>query len=1083
MLNKIGTRFLYIIRLEAQLIATARRSFWSVRMGWLMMLAALMGMVPGLANAVATFAGPGIYSSFPNNNYSYLGVPNPIVYDAATSTGNAQGYYLASTQTWEITSVGTAGYFQIKNLPSGLCLGDANSGLMPYTSGSANWVTCPTAAAPSLNAQWEFAPFTYTAATAEDSIQVKLAPGAAGTLSGKCLSQAAQANNFTHFTQIRIYACDLPSTPSGSRNSNYFGGSGTSALTSKLHLLLTQANTNTVVNDNTTTKTITVTSCSNAAVGTCTPVTSDNQQVTVSIVTGTATLSSATVQLSAGVGTFTIKSGTAGTVQLKVVPSNASYPGDTGTCNRNGALTGESTWTTTNVECRVTFAAAGPGHIRFEYDPAYALLCKPQPITMKACTEAASAVGTAAPTCTAYTGGVTITPTATTIAAGATLTWNPAGAITIDATGIRTGVTLANTDDTQPVALGLASGTLECYNTSTNKVVDCTSALAYHVCTFDAVEHGAAWGTNLYTKIADTAFPYSGIDLMMGYNGAINTDYAGTPTVELVDDTSATACASKTALTGVTLSPASTEFSAGRLTLGVTVSQAVKKVKVRIKDAAYSPGCALSTDSFTIRPAQLALSSDTGVIVAGSQAGGNSPGFKLYAQAQNAAGSAIIGYAGAPQLDSSLTFNDSNGLAIAATGDSGTAATLSWSGTKGFGAADPATGISNGSFFYNDFGPLTLPAYAAIDNDYVSSSGSGDAVSDCIIGSYSNVADDGAVTAANKGKYGCNFRSQNATVATPRFRVNHYDVNNSMGTSCTGFTYMGQPVAVQLDVTAMNADGNRMERLLAATPLPRPIVAVSSLPAGLLTGAAGSSGLPLTAAIDWPATVTGGRASGNNAACTTAACTYVRPATRTDPVTASITVSVSDSDAPSANNIKTLNGAVQTPWLASATASGSYRYGILKLDNAYGSELLPLYVPVRALYWNGSTWLTNTADSCTQIPAAGNVAISNYNPAGNLSSANVQIVSVFPLQLSNGVASIKFRSPGLGSTGSADIALNLEASGNDNSCNSIKPVSTAANMSWLLGNWCGSAGYIRDPHGRITFGTAKSPFLYMRERY
>jgi hypothetical protein len=56
--------------------------------------------------------------------------------------------------------------------------------------------------------------------------------------------------------------------------------------------------------------------------------------------------------------------------------------------------------------------------------------------------------------------------------------------------------------------------------------------------------------------------------------------------------------------------------------------------------------------------------------------------------------------------------------------------------------------------------------------------------------------------------------------------------------------------------------------------------------------------------------------------------------------------------------------------LASAmdvTASTPLRYGRVFLQNAYGSELLDLAIPMTAQYWNGSGWITNTADSCTDI--------------------------------------------------------------------------------------------------------------------
>ena len=173
-------------------------------------------------------------------------------------------------------------------------------------------------------------------------------------------------------------------------------------------------------------------------------------------------------------------------------------------------------------------------------------------------------------------------------------------------------------------------------------------------------------------------------------------------------------------------------------------------------------------------------------------------------------------------------------------------------------------------------------------------------------------------------------------------------------------------------------------------------------------------------------------------------------------------------------------------------ASNLFRYGILKLENAYGSELLPLRVPLRASYWDGTRWLTNALDSCTTLPnQRSNVAIGNQ--AGTLTAANYGSTKVpnTALTLSGGLGTIVMAAPNAGTSGSADIALNLNATGTttDISCNTTHPATIAgAGLPWLQGQWGGSAAcpstiFDRDPNARIRFGSPKAPYLYLRERY
>ncbi len=161
------------------------------------------------------------------------------------------------------------------------------------------------------------------------------------------------------------------------------------------------------------------------------------------------------------------------------------------------------------------------------------------------------------------------------------------------------------------------------------------------------------------------------------------------------------------------------------------------------------------------------------------------------------------------------------------------------------------------------------------------------------------------------------------------------------------------------------------------------------------------------------------------------------------------------------------------------TASGSVRFGRLRLQNAYGSELLPLPVPMTVQYWNGTAFITNNLDSCTQLTAA-NIGFANYTQGLAAGETTPTVGTVF----SAGVGSLTLSAPGAGNNGSVDLAVNLGNTANAAACPALTPPATAANRGYLRGLWCGAA-YDKDPTARATFGVYANPsqFIYLREMY
>ena len=150
------------------------------------------------------------------------------------------------------------------------------------------------------------------------------------------------------------------------------------------------------------------------------------------------------------------------------------------------------------------------------------------------------------------------------------------------------------------------------------------------------------------------------------------------------------------------------------------------------------------------------------------------------------------------------------------------------------------------------------------------------------------------------------------------------------------------------------------------------------------------------------------------------------------------------------------------------------RSGRLYLQNAYGSELLALPMVLTSQYWNGNNYATNTADSCTMLPAS-SITMGNYQK--QLNACETQLSPSGNISLSAGKASgagLVLSKPGAGNSGSVDLSFNAGSTASGNTCVSASATpATAANQPWFAPN----------QGGRATFGVFKSPIIYSRENY
>jgi MSHA biogenesis protein MshQ len=149
---------------------------------------------------------------------------------------------------------------------------------------------------------------------------------------------------------------------------------------------------------------------------------------------------------------------------------------------------------------------------------------------------------------------------------------------------------------------------------------------------------------------------------------------------------------------------------------------------------------------------------------------------------------------------------------------------------------------------------------------------------------------------------------------------------------------------------------------------------------------------------------------------------------------------------------------------ASAAAGTQYEDGLmavvgrLQVQNAFGSEMLRLSVPVFAQYWSGSAWLTHTTfgdNSIAQDPGGLKNCTRSLAQAGTTTCLANAVGAAYPnttIALSKGSGKLVLQAP-LRASGSVDYIV-------------------PGALTWLPST-----------RARATFGLFKSPVIYLREVY
>lgn len=281
-----------------------------------------------------------------------------------------------------------------------------------------------------------------------------------------------------------------------------------------------------------------------------------------------------------------------------------------------------------------------------------------------------------------------------------------------------------------------------------------------------------------------------------------------------------------------------------------------------------------------------------------------------------------------------------------------------------------------------------------------------------------------------------------------RFIPDHFTTSVTPGCSGGAFTYSGQPFTVY--VTAWNgASPAAVTQNYDGTAHTSPNFAQTTTlsNAGSTANFSNNSLGPLTY---------------NQGIASTSGATYTFPAVQT-PTT--LTVRAIDSDG--------VSSAPPSP----TEDSNEIRAGRLRLDNAYGSELLGLSIPAALEYYGSGGWQNNSADQCSVL-SAGHFSFGFPDASLAACETALTVAGTAPNY------SLTLAPPGLGNGGQAVLTPNLGGSASGSQCSSVGgsgPVATAAGLPWLQYDWSGAGA--GNPSALAVFGLYRNDVIDFREVY
>jgi MSHA biogenesis protein MshQ len=609
---------------------------------------------------------------------------------------------------------------------------------------------------------------------------------------------------------------------------------------------------------------------------------------------------------------------------------------------------------------------------------------------------------------------------------------------------------------------------------------------------FNVFESSTAAGVitgKIYTKLAGTGF---NLDVVAVASASQANSFSGNVKLELLANSGAAGAGYGSdncpTSNGVIQTVASAAIVGGRSTAAfLAVAQASRDVRVRVTYPVTSPTVVIcSTDSFAIRPSAVSLSTTAAAVPPSASA---TPIIKTGSSFTLNA-TATAGYTGTVTQDTSrLTSQTTVQDTTVASGGVVGILTPSTLAVNASPAPTANAAYDEVGYLYLAAGAFRDEAFTAVDQPAgCAATGTCDCVTDAT--GNNNLS---ASLVGSTGRYGCYVGSSSAALG--RFIPDHFSVTRgapvaactvhpapAAGYIPTDFTYFSQPegFTTPFTITALSA---------AATAAPTKNYAGvfarlstggwawtdTSAATGLRfgTGSTLPTGSVLAAATVLGTTVVPAGVWSNGAVTMTSVKHQIgRPSALTGETAVTVTALPKDAD-----------GVTMAAAGVISSSATKLRYGRLRLQNMYGSEKLPVAVPVQAQYWATNAFINNVDDSCAAVtvPTARTLNGST-SPDGLANLYFYPVATGTKNQLkSTDIATTSMASPLTGGV----TALNFSKPGNPGWLDIILNAPDYLKDNW--GNCMGQSGTagLRDdfPCGRATFGVYKSPLIYRRENY
>ncbi|MCK4842560.1 MAG: hypothetical protein KAT04_11880 [Methylococcales bacterium] len=552
---------------------------------------------------------------------------------------------------------------------------------------------------------------------------------------------------------------------------------------------------------------------------------------------------------------------------------------------------------------------------------------------------------------------------------------------------------------------------------------------------FNCLELGASNPATkqIYTKLVNTPFLLNIVALK---NGVIDKKYKKSVTVDIIDP-----------LTSGIITSQSVSFSGtGQQELSFTINDPNRRLMCQVTQVGKTT-IIQTTDNFSVRPIEFnpVSSNLNNTTTTGAPSAKAGSLFTLNA-------TAIANYDGTPLIDNTKIEPHINAVATG---------TL----TGSFSPADTSTGTATGtSFSYDEVGAFRFAAEGVYDNSFTAI----DQPDDCTAG-FSNTFVDGQ-------KIGCSFGNQAATNYFGRFTPDRFSfISSAITPACVAgdYSYMDETFAISYAVEARNASdvltqNYHYQAIASENYVKATDIAISAeyIPSGASTSQDLSSRISM---IYNPSLWVNGRYQVSNADAVFSRIATVDGAYDN----LDIGLKVVDSDgivlsAPDMLSSDNTNLACTAlTCLENKLGSTNIRFGRLNMANSHGSELLPLATPLFTEYFNGTFFVANSDDSCTNINLAQLQFNAGASPVTIGSGSSTASIANAPLSL--GQAGLSFSSPGAGNTGFIDISSDI----------------FIASFPWLSFDWNDDGIYDDAPTARATFGVYKgnNKQIYFREVY